>query len=36
MLKWGEASPEERKRFVIASAVAAVIIFVGVILAKIL
>jgi hypothetical protein len=36
MLKWDEASPEERKRFIIASAVAAAIIFVGVILAVIL
>jgi hypothetical protein len=36
MLKWGEASPEERKRFIMASAVAAAIIVVGVILAVIL
>ena len=36
MLKWGEASPEVRKRFIIAFAVATAIIFVGVILAEVL
>jgi hypothetical protein len=36
MLKWGEASPEDRKRFIIASAVSTAIIFVGVILAVVL
>jgi hypothetical protein len=34
MLKWGEASPEDRKRFIIASAVATAIV--GVILAVVL
>lgn len=36
MLKWGEASLEERKKFIMASAVAAAIIVLGVILAVIL
>jgi hypothetical protein len=36
MLKWGEASPEDRKRFIIASAVATAIIFLGVILSVVL
>jgi hypothetical protein len=29
MLNWGEASPEEKKRLMIASAIAATIIIVG-------
>jgi hypothetical protein len=29
MLKWGDASPEERKKFIMASAVAAAIIVFG-------
>jgi hypothetical protein len=36
MLKWDEASPEDSKRFIMASAVATAIIFVGVILSVIL
>jgi hypothetical protein len=36
MLKWGEASPEEKKRLIIAASTAAAIIFVGVMLAVIL
>jgi hypothetical protein len=29
MLDWGETSPEEKKRFIIASAIAATIITIG-------
>ena len=33
MLKWGEASPEEKKRLIIAFAVAAAIIIMGSVMA---
>jgi hypothetical protein len=36
MLNWGEASPEEKKRLIIASAIAATIIIVGSVAAIIL
>jgi hypothetical protein len=36
MLNWGETSPEEKKRFIIASAIAATIIITGSVLAIIL
>jgi hypothetical protein len=36
MLNWGETSPEEKKRFIIASAIAATIIIIGSVLAIIL
>jgi hypothetical protein len=36
MLDWGETSPEEKKRFIIASAIAATIIVIGSIAAIIL
>jgi hypothetical protein len=36
MLKWGEAGPKERKRFIIDCAIAATIIIIGTIAAIIL
>jgi hypothetical protein len=36
MLNWGEASPEEKRNLIIASAVAATIIIIGSVLAIIL
>jgi hypothetical protein len=35
-LNWGQANPEEKKRFIIASAIAATIIIVGSVAALIL